>query len=374
MEGAVAAEGVRILGVADPAMEGYRDEAMRELASEPFSLDLLDWAAYHAAMQESLYGDAENPYDIVMVPGHLWLRDLVEDGVLDPLGQIASEEDVFPALRSDLSYRGQRYLVPCFHDGHIVVWRRDFVCEPFPTRLTPQEYIGRLAAEYAAGRRRFLAIKAHPSEIFTDALPFLRMAQKDVYGADGAPLCDTRATAEGLLTYCALRKYALLGTEAFGNEAVMDALLSGEAGIAVTWSGQLACLGDRADAFGYSMLTTGWRAVWSFAINARSRQKEACLSLLRDFGSEAADRILYPHSGAPLHEAVFEEVALPWKEAVRQMAEEARPLPFLRFAGEKNGALGRAVARAFSDAESPEDALREAAEEIRAIAADEACA
>lgn len=375
MEEAVASEGVRILGVADPAMEGYREVAMHELASEPFTLDLLPWEAYRAAMQDSLYGDGVDPYDIVMVPGHLWLRDLVEDGVLASLGLPAGNpEGVFPTLCSDLSYRGQRYVVPCFHDGHIVVWRKDFVRTPFPDRLTPEEYIECLAAEYAAGRRQFLAIKAHPSEIFTDALPFLRMAQEDVYGTDGKPLWDTRASAEGLSAYCALRKYALCGTETFGNEAVMDALLGGKAGVAITWSGQLACLGKRAEAFGYSTLSTAWRAVWSFGINARSRRKEACLSLLRSFGTEAADRIIYPYSGTPLHEAVFEEATLPWKNAVRRMVAEARALPFLRFSEEKNGALGRAAGRAFSEGESPEDALREAAQEIRAIAPDKAYA
>lgn len=51
--------------------------------------------------------------------------------------------------------------------------------------MSPQEYMQRLEKLYASGKREFLAIKADTSEIFTDALPFLRMDGGDAYDEDG---------------------------------------------------------------------------------------------------------------------------------------------------------------------------------------------
>lgn len=101
---------LRILAVADLAVQGYPREKILENASVPCSMDILPWKEYYPAMMESFQGRRD--YDIVMVAGHLWLKELADQGFLAPVDE--PEADLLPGLRHDLCYENTWYLVPSF--------------------------------------------------------------------------------------------------------------------------------------------------------------------------------------------------------------------------------------------------------------------
>ena len=354
---------LRILAVADPAVQGYPREKILENAPVPCSMDILPWKEYYPAMMESFQGRRD--YDIVMVAGHLWLKELVDQGFLAPVDE--PEADLLPGLRHDLCYENTWYLVPSFFDGHIIVYRRELAETLWPLVMSPQEYMQRLEKLYASGKREFLAIKADTSEIFTDALPFLRMDGGDAYDEDGRVVCSTPEAVQGLQAYCRLKKYALPGTDSFGNEEVMRALLEKKALVAITWSGQLGLLGSRAAEFGFSVLTTGWNTVWSFGINRRSDAVPQCRQLLRYLSSAAVDRRVSIRSGTPLHAGFYAPPLYPWCEAQQRMTELARALPYISRAGEKNAVFYGRIAQAFAGRISPKEAMQQAEAQLRSL-------
>ena len=74
---------LRILAVADPAVQGYPQEKILENAPLACSMDILPWKEYYPAMMDSFQGRRD--YDIVMVAGHLWLKELADQGFLAPV-------------------------------------------------------------------------------------------------------------------------------------------------------------------------------------------------------------------------------------------------------------------------------------------------
>uniref|UniRef100_UPI0006D2B1B8 hypothetical protein n=1 Tax=Clostridium sp. NkU-1 TaxID=1095009 RepID=UPI0006D2B1B8 len=67
-------------------------------------------------------------------------------------------------------------------------------------------------------------MKADKSEIFTDALPFLRMYGGDAYDSDGSAVCGKEEAVKGLQSYIELRSCAVDGTERFGNGEIAEAV------------------------------------------------------------------------------------------------------------------------------------------------------
>ena len=362
------AEKIRILAVADPAVQGYvKGKVLAEYPGET-QLDILPWSSYYPAMIDALEGRLD--YDIVMVAGHLWLKELVDAGYLAEFSGLAT--GFLPGLENDLYYKGKPYLAPSFFDGHILVYRKNAVGGNWPVRLTPAEYIERLQRLYEAGKRDFLAIKAHPSEIFTDALPFLRMYGKDVYDEKGRVQCDSSEVVAGLATYCGLRKYAPEDTGNYGNEEILKKMQKGKAAVAVTWSGQMGILCNegcyQSEDLGFSVLTTSWNTVWSFGINKRSRQIPACCDFLTYLCSEAVELRVSEVSGTPLHEKFYVQQPLyPWSQCLQEMVRLARPLPYMENASAKNAVFYRNIAEAFVGRVSPAEAMAAAKAEIMTL-------
>jgi len=362
------AEKIRILAVADPAVQGYvKGKVLAEYPGET-QLDILPWSSYYPAMIDALEGRLD--YDIVMVAGHLWLKELVDAGYLAEFSGLAT--GFLPGLENDLYYKGKPYLAPSFFDGHILVYRKNAVGGNWPVRLTPAEYIERLQRLYEAGKRDFLAIKAHPSEIFTDALPFLRMYGKDVYDEKGRVQCDSSEVVAGLATYCGLRKYAPEDTGNYGNEEILKKMQKGKAAVAVTWSGQMGILCNegcyQSEDLGVSVLTTSWNTVWSFGINKRSRQIPACCDFLTYLCSEAVELRVSEVSGTPLHEKFYVQQPLyPWSQCLQEMVRLARPLPYMENASAKNAVFYRNIAEAFVGRVSPAEAMAAAKAEIMTL-------
>ncbi|MFP4375335.1 MAG: ABC transporter substrate-binding protein, partial [Spirochaetaceae bacterium] len=289
---------VRVLGVGDPAVYAYTDEGLgilgewRRSGGGEVRFDIVPWDRYLSTL--SVQFEAAKPsYDIIMMPGHLWLPEFVEAGRLAPLGPYVARipgadwDDFKPFVRDELRYRDEYYLLPSFTDGHLVFYRSDLVSgagtgdggagegpgAPVRGLTTPIE-LGEMARRNDTTGHRGIALKADPSEIFLDWLPYLWAFGGDVLDGDGAPVFASPAGVESLEFYCALRDVAPAGTDRYGNEQIAEALRDGRVAMATSWGGQAGFIyasdgGFRTDIIA-ATFEKPWNVVWSFGVLASS--------------------------------------------------------------------------------------------------------
>ena len=362
-------ENLKVLAVADPAVMAYVDQNLLDEFPAEVKMDIFPWAEYYSTMMEVFEGKAD--YDIIMVAGHLWKRDFVEKNYLAPVHY--EEEDILPVIVKEMKLKEKQYLSPSFCDGHLIVYRKSVIKEVLGRELgeivTPQEYYETAQKLFDAGY--FIAMKAHESEIFTDALPFLRMGGIDVYDAKTETIqCDREEVIEGLEKYISLKEFAFRDTDTYGNEEVARKIQSKEAAMGVTWSGQMGivmsneCI-DKED-LGFATFSTAWNVTWSFAVSSGSKKYEAAVNLLQFLRSAEIDQRAGSISGAPIRRGSylpFLEV-YPWYPCQLAMFEHARLLPDLSNSGEKNGVLYHQIALAFAGKKTPRDAMLDAKQEI----------
>ncbi|MEN6620990.1 MAG: extracellular solute-binding protein, partial [Smithella sp.] len=315
-----------------------------------------------------VFSGTEN-YDIVMVAGHLWMADFIKKGYLAEIRY--DEEDILPVIADEMKFSGKNYLSPSFCDGHMIVYRKSIVKEVLGKEpgmvITPQEYIDTAKAISENRDLPAIAMKADSSEIFTDALPFLRMFGEDVYDAETtASACDKDGVIRGLEKYCKLKKYAVAGTDKYGNNEIAAAIKFKKTAMAVTWSGQLGvvysedCL-DKED-LGFATFDTSWNVTWSFAVSENCRHKEEAEKLLTYLRSPEVDSIAGALSGAPVRKKSYLDGMdkYPWYQCQLEMIKNAKPLPKMDSAGVKHGFLYKEIAEAFAGRKSPGEAMRDA--------------
>lgn len=367
---------IKVLAVADPAVAVYVDKRFNilEQFGEEVQFDVVPWAEYYKTMLEVFAGKAS--YDIIMVAGHLWLRDFAEKGYLAPIE--IEEEDILPAILREMKYENQTYLSPSFCDGHMIVYRKSILKEKygrlFEDIISPEEYIKAAASLGSDNGMAPIAMKAHSSEIFTDALPFLRMEGQDVYDVNTLDvICNRTDIIKGLENYCNLRKFAPKDTDTYGNEQIAEAIQKKKAAMAITWSGQLGVVYNEAciekEDLGFATFDTAWNVTWSFAVSANSQNKEKAKDLLRFLRSPQIDTIAGGYSGAPVRRQSYIDgmEQYPWYSCQLGMIENAKPIPNIKAAGDKNGVFYEEIANAFAGKKSPGEAMADAEYRINQI-------
>ncbi len=367
---------VKVLAVADPAVSVYVDKKFKILDKfdGDVQFDVVPWAKYYSTMMDVFAGKAF--YDVIMVAGHLWLRDFVESGYLIPIE--FEEEDILPGIVQEIKYKEFTYLSPSFCDGHMIVYRKKILQEKygklFDEVITPHEYIQAAINVAYNDQMAAVAMKAHQSEIFTDALPFLRMGGQDVYDKNTFKVnCNNSNVINGLKSYCVMKKLAPKDTDTYGNEEIAEAIQKKKAAMAVTWSGQLGVVynedcEDKED-LGFATFDTAWNVTWSFAISSNSKNIEKANELLRYLRSPEVDLIAGAHSGAPVRRNSYTDGMnkYPWYSCQLRMLENAQPIPCIKSAGDKNGILYEEIANAFTGAKPPELAMEDAERKINEI-------
>lgn len=368
---------LKILAVADPAVKVYVDNEMKLLQEfgKPVCFDVVPWAEYYKKMLEAFEGKGSN-YDIVMVAGHFWKRDFVDNGYICPIE--FEDEDILPVIAKELKYNGKPYLSPSFCDGHMIVYRKSVLEKRygklFDDVISPSEYVNAAISIVNNEDMSAVAMKAHESEIFTDALPFLRMNGGDVYDPNTLKsVCEDERVIKGLETYCDLKSYAAKDTDVYGNDEIYEAICKKRAAMAVTWSGQLGTINnayciDKQD-LGFATFDTSWNVTWSFAICSRSNKKELANEFLRFLRSPKIDAIAGAYSGCPVRKQSYLEGIgnYPWYNSQLKMFEKAKPLPDLKDAGAKNGILYEEIAHAFAGRKTPRQAMEAAKIRIDSI-------
>lgn len=367
---------IKILAVQDPAVSVYVDSRLDLLKKFPqkdveAEFDIVSWDDYFETMMNSFQGNAD--YDIVMVAGHLWLRDFVEKGYLQEISY--DFEDILPVIAREMQYKGKTYLSPSFCDGHMIAYRKSAVekaAGKLPGEImTADEFVDIAEKLHKAGYQNPIALKAAKSEILLDALPYLRSGGKDVYiQTDKEVSCNIAQLENELEKYVSLRKFAPEDTHTYGNDDIREMLSDKKAMMATTWSGQLGVVmkdcKEKED-IGFSTFDTAWNVTWSFAITRVSKNKEEAQELLEYLRSPEIDALAGECSGAPVRKSNYEKGAdiYPWYRVQLRMIEEyAEPFPPIAEAGDMNGLLYDAVYSAFTG----EKTIRQAIDEAQAKA------
>ncbi len=348
---------VRVLGVGDPAVYAYTDEDLdilgqwRRDSGGEVSFEIVPWDRYLGTLSVQ-FESGEPSYDIIMLPGHLWLPEFVEAGRLAPLGSqvaripSADWDDLKPFVRDELRYRDEYYLMPSFTDGHVVFYRSDLAIGaglgdggaaagaggPAPGLITPVE-LGELAMRNDSAGHRGIALKADPSEIFLDWLPYLWAFGGDLLSPDGRPVFASPAGVESLEFYRALREVAPADTDRYGNEQVAEALRDGRVAMATSWGGQAGFIytadgGFRTDLTA-ATFEKPWNVVWSFGVLAASPDVPAAFEFLRYLSGAEVDAKVGRYAGSPVRSSTYaaDRQSVPWYPVQEDMLDRASRLP-----------------------------------------------
>ncbi|MDF2878373.1 MAG: extracellular solute-binding protein family 1 [Clostridia bacterium] len=368
-----------ILAVLDPAVEVYIDKTYNILGQfedkeTQIIFDIVPWENYFSTMMKAFLGNEK--YDIVMIAGHLWLADFVAKEYLAPIKY--DFEDILPVIRKEMQYEGTTYLSPSFCDGHMLVYRKSVlkkVLGKLPRDIINVDELIEMASKLKeAGISDILALKAHPSEIFLDALPYLRGKGLDIYSEEkNHVVCNIDKMAEGLEKYLSLRTFAPQDTHTYGNEEIGKIIKEGKAAMAVTWSGQLGvilkeCL--HKDDLGFATFDTAWNVTWSFGVTKASPNKAKAEAFLKYLRSKEVDWLVGEYSGAPVRKVNYIKGyrKFPWYRAQVKMIEDyAEPFINILNAGEKNNILYEEIFNTFINKKDVYTALLDAKNRIDAI-------
>ncbi|MFT5872038.1 MAG: multiple sugar transport system substrate-binding protein [Clostridium sp.] len=376
---------LKVLAVDDPAVYAYTDKRYNLVNNfkGDFTVDfnIVPWSEYYGTMMEAFEGKRE--YDIVMIAGHLWLKDFINKGYIAPVEALKdcgyNYEDILPVIREEIELDGVQYLYPSFCDGHVVLYRKSIVEKvlgKLPGKvITTDELIDMAAFCNGYNGMRGIALKADPSEIFLDFIPYLRNEGVDAINKTTlAPEFNNAKGQRALKKYLSLKAFAPTNTGSFGNEELKNAFQKKECVLAVTWGGQLGTiLGEGCadvEDIGFAALKTSWNVTWSFAINNLSDKKAEANEFLKYITSKAADRVVGGYAGSPVRKSTYlaDRNKYNWYDMHLELIEKyARPLPGLLKAGDKFGVLYDAIGKAFNSEITIVDCLEQAEDKINKI-------
>jgi multiple sugar transport system substrate-binding protein len=373
---------IQMIGPDDPALAAAR----KAIAAHPeWDLDLkvTPWADYRDVLMESLHAE-QALNQAVFVPGHVWIPELAAAGLIADLEPLIASlprsrwqeydwEDIIASVQRDSSYQDRRFMIPYFNDAHILFYRGDLLdldlADPLP-ELSPLDLLALAAKAHNPPEIYGIALKAHPSEIFFDWLPYFYAAGGKIADANLRPTFFSDAGIRALEIYCQLREYAPPDTHTFGNEQIAEVLRRGTAALVTTWGGQAAPIfldsGNpfrglyQAAVFPYPCGGT-----WGFALPA-NQSPEAQIKALEHLlvlNSVGMDQDVLIAAGSPIRSSSYTDKAFQeysWLRAQYEILQRIVFLPFDPRIGIYLGHLTDALTSAFLDEKSPRESLQEA--------------
>ncbi len=345
-------ETIRILGVGDPAVYTYQKKAdtliqpIEDALGIHIDLQIVSFAEYYETLMDAF---EHSKYDIVMVAGHLWLPFFVEQGYVEPICEDKKQaqlDDVLETIKSEMFYKQKQYLYPCFCDGHILAYRKNRIHADFKDTVSIIEVMNYLQTQTAKNQ---FALKAHPSELFLDILPYFRALAIEPIDAMGRVEEDDAKIEQVVSLYQKAIRYCEPQVREFGNEQVCSRLQSGAVDMAVTWGGQLGAVMDAScvepEQMGFAALEESWNVTWSFGLNAKSKKKDLAIEVMKRLTAKSVDQEVGRTCGNPTRLSNFldDQDRYPWYSVAKTMIERAKPLPSTPFLPEAISALTSAL-------------------------------
>ncbi|MBS3990917.1 MAG: extracellular solute-binding protein [Erysipelothrix sp.] len=364
-----------VLAVRDPAINVYVDSKFQLLQKfyDAYNIEvdfqIIEWDQYYPSLMEVFEG--KRKADIVMVAGHFWLRDFVNKGFLAPVNYPNSaeyfQEDILPVIADEMRIDGQTYLYPSFCDGHIICYRKSFVTnalgQQIPQVITTDQYLEILSTCSTHPDFKGISFRGSSSEIFLDALPFMRNRGIEVFDSFGNIHYDVTKMVNALNDYLTLKSYTRKEVSTYGNDEVAKDIKENLVSFGVTWGGQLGvildddCI-DKED-IEFATFNTAWNVTWSFGVVNLSSQKQMCETFLAYITSQEVDRIVGSYAGSPVRRSTYmlDQSLYPWYPMHLELINTyGKPLPSVYDAGTLLGVFYRRIHQALIQELSIEDA------------------
>lgn len=375
---------LKILGPDDPAVLALT-ESVREHPELDAQIDIIPWAQYRDTLLESLHA-TESPYQAVCVPGHIWLPELAAAGLFQPLEPLLplvspfththyAISDLIPSVYAESRFAERWYMLPLFTDGHIVFYRSDLVS--IPEQIRPSDWQKLIPGWKLPAGVSPLALKAHPSEIFLDWLPYLYEQGGDVLDENSKPAFAGPEGIRALEIYCSLRASCPADTHQYGNSEIAAALSEGKVAAAVSWGGQAAMIFDPAtNPYAQTMKTASlaraWNATWGVCIPANQSKDTSLLALTRlmNVMDTDCDQKVTRIAGSPVRSSTYASAPAgryPWLHSQHEMLLNCKTLPSKPEVGAFLGIMYDTIYQAFTGTVEPAEGLRAAAEKVTSI-------
>lgn len=366
---------LNVLAVDDPAVYVYvsKKNILAEFEEKTgiyINFEIVKWSNYYSTLMESFQ---KYNYDIVMVAGHLWLCEFVEKGYLLKLSNNFDDDydylDIMASIREEIELNNDKYLLPSFCDGHILLYRKSQLNEIPPEVVSIDELRQAVINNIDHSKDTFV-LKAHPSEIFLDFLPYLRNEGIDAFDKTGLPLFNRPSGYAALEKYIAMKKYCPNNVAEFGNRQVLDFIQKNKCKLGVSWGGQLGQIMNKGcinpGDIGFASLETSWNTSWSFGINHLCKKQEAAEEFLQYISSKEIDKAVGDYCGNPTRRSSFlaGQQEYRWYPVVYNMLKRTKPLPHLSNTGQLIAIMTNEIVKAFNNDITAKEALQQAYQQI----------
>ena len=372
-------ETLKILAINDPAVNVYTNNEYKILENYndkniDIKFNIFPWDKYTAELEKSF--DEDGKYDIIMIPGHLCLYELVKKNCLEEISY--EQEDILSYIFEEMKLNNKLYLSPSFCDGHMIIYRKKMVeniVGSVNEVLTVDEFIKIAKKLKESGIETPIALKADKSEIFTDVLPYLRCFEKDIYSLNknNEIICNIKSMHKELKKYLFLKKLSPKDTCNYTNEKIKDCIINKKVAMAVTWSGQLGLFknqNENSEEFGYSTLKTAWNVTWAFGITKKSKNKNKAKNFLKYLRTSEIDKMVGEYCGAPVRKKNYLEGTekYPWYKIQLNMIEKySSPIIVNDLTSKKNEILYRHLHEIFCNEEKIIEIINKIDEDIKKI-------
>jgi multiple sugar transport system substrate-binding protein len=355
---------LRVLAVGDPAVYGYTNKEFQIIENYEKSnnikivFDIVEWEVYYNTLLQSFL---RYNYDIVMIAGHLWLTDFVSKGYLSEINVEKDEEydyeDFVDTIRNELVLYNKQYLLPSFCDGHMLAYRKDKMSFKQAQSISILDTLSKINVGETC-------LKAHPSELFLDMLPYLRGFGVEPFGSDGKSLFDKNKMIHAMRHYKNMVKLSVDNTLSYGNKEVLEAIQSNQVNCAVSWGGQIGqILNEKCiepNNLDFIGLEESWNVTWSFAFPKIGRNKKEALAFVKYLTSKKIDRIIGAYCGNPTRRSTFliDQDKYPWYKNLFLMIKNAKPLPNVSNTGNIIGIFTEEFESYLNDSQNEEKTIQ----------------
>lgn len=330
-------------------------------------------------------------YDIVMLDDP-WATEFMSLGWLKSLEELGytPDPDFVSTALAVCRYPypdGTLYALPHVGNVELFAYRKDLF-EKYGLTSPPKTWADVLEAAAVISANEpgvhgvvFRGRKGNP--IVTGFLPILWGFGANIV-EDGKVVLNSREAVAALKFFLLLKQYAPEGVEIWNSSEVKEALLAGDAAIAIeVWPAWVPDLDNPekskvvgkveiAPAPGLVEKSSPMLGTWLLGISSASRHKELALKFLEFVTSAEIQKVLTLKAGhAPTRVSVLTdpEVVAKYRWFPSQLAalESAVPRPRVLVWSEIEGILGEYLQLALIGELSPEKALAEAAEKIAEV-------
>lgn len=363
---------INILAVGDPATDVYVNEENRflyqftEQTGIEVQFDIVDFTNYYTTLMNSFQ---KYKYDVVMVAGHLWLREFAEKGFLKKLSDSFirnfNYDDIVPSVLKEILLHDEPYLIPSFCDGHILIYRKSEIKEKLDEIVSIDQMIEVVKNNHVLQKDTFV-LKSHPSEIFLDFLPYLRSEGTDAFDNEGNPLFNTASGYKALDKYIQMKDYCSKNVAHFGNKEVLESIQNNRCKLGVSWGGQIGqIMNDHCvnpEDIGYAALETSWNTTWCFGINHLCQNQNDVEEFLKFISSKEVDQAVGAYCGNPTRISSFKkgEDTYRWYPILLKMLQRAKPLPHLPNTSQLIGIITEDIVKAYNGLITSQEALKNA--------------